>query len=81
MSKRKLDELEGVVVVGEVAFEGEDGGSEEEEDEDEGVAPNQVLPVANLPEDYNGTPQDGAQYLFTVRYVIFLPFSIDSKEN
>ncbi|KAJ7490380.1 hypothetical protein B0H11DRAFT_1859686 [Mycena galericulata] len=27
----------------------------------------QILPVANLPEDYEGTPEDGMQYLFTVR--------------
>ncbi|GJJ07117.1 hypothetical protein Clacol_001317 [Clathrus columnatus] len=26
-----------------------------------------VLPVANLPESYDGIPQDGMQYLFTVR--------------
>ena len=26
----------------------------------------QILPVANLPEDYNGEPEDGLQYLFTV---------------
>ncbi|KAG8815677.1 hypothetical protein FRC17_000627 [Serendipita sp. 399] len=31
-------------------------------------APNQVLPVANyLPMDFDGTPQDGLEYLFTVR--------------
>ncbi|KAF8195676.1 hypothetical protein K438DRAFT_1718903 [Mycena galopus ATCC 62051] len=27
----------------------------------------QILPVANLPEDFEGTPEDGMQYLFTVR--------------
>ncbi|KAJ8086830.1 hypothetical protein PM082_005655 [Marasmius tenuissimus] len=27
----------------------------------------QILPVANLPGDYNGIPQDGLEYLFTVR--------------
>jgi hypothetical protein len=27
----------------------------------------QILPVANLPEDFDGVPQDGLQYLFTVR--------------
>ncbi|KAJ7781041.1 hypothetical protein B0H16DRAFT_1496915 [Mycena metata] len=27
----------------------------------------QILPVANLPGDYSGTPEDGSQYLFTVR--------------
>ncbi|KAJ7904716.1 hypothetical protein B0H14DRAFT_3851096 [Mycena olivaceomarginata] len=28
---------------------------------------NQILPVANLPADYEGIPEDGMQYLFTVR--------------
>ncbi|KAG9104203.1 hypothetical protein FRC06_004628 [Ceratobasidium sp. 370] len=28
---------------------------------------NRVLPVANLPDDFNGEPEDGAQYLFLVR--------------
>lgn len=27
----------------------------------------QVLPVANLPSDFSGDVEDGAQYLFTVR--------------
>lgn len=27
----------------------------------------QILPVANLPADYEGIPEDGMQYLFTVR--------------
>jgi hypothetical protein len=27
----------------------------------------QILPVANLPEDFEGIPEDGMQYLFTVR--------------
>ncbi|KAG8782173.1 hypothetical protein FRC15_007405 [Serendipita sp. 397] len=30
-------------------------------------APNQVLPVANLPMNFDGVPQDGLEYLFTVR--------------
>lgn len=29
----------------------------------------QILPVANLPEDFNEEPMDGLQYLFMVRYV------------
>ena len=29
----------------------------------------QVLPVADLPSNFDGVPEDGAQYLFTVRYV------------
>ena len=27
----------------------------------------QILPVADLPEDFNEEPEDGMQYLFTVR--------------
>jgi len=27
----------------------------------------QILPVANLPETFAGDPEDGMQYLFTVR--------------
>ena len=27
----------------------------------------QVLPIAKLPDDFDGEPLDGAQYLFTVR--------------
>lgn len=30
---------------------------------------NRVLPVADLPNDFSGEPEDGAQYLFLVRYV------------
>ncbi|KAL4249112.1 hypothetical protein ABKN59_005782 [Abortiporus biennis] len=39
------------------------------EDNVEYVEPllSQVLPVANLPDDFNGEPLDGMQYLFTVR--------------
>lgn len=47
-----------------------------ESDEDEEVAappnavlPNQVLPIADLPSDFAGVPQNGMEYLFTVRYV------------
>ncbi|KAF9821296.1 hypothetical protein IEO21_00904 [Rhodonia placenta] len=36
-------------------------------DDDEPSAGKQVLPVANLPEDFDGVPMDGLQYLFTVR--------------
>ena len=39
----------------------------EDSDEDEPVMGKQVLPVANLPSDFNGEPADGLQYLFTVR--------------
>ncbi|KAH8106042.1 hypothetical protein BXZ70DRAFT_1004329 [Cristinia sonorae] len=40
---------------------------EHDSDEDEPALGKQVLPVANLPEDFNGEPMDGLQYLFTVR--------------
>ncbi|KAI0728676.1 hypothetical protein C8Q72DRAFT_875595 [Fomitopsis betulina] len=37
------------------------------DDDDEPSLGRQVLPVANLPASFNGTPEDGLQYLFTVR--------------
>ena len=40
---------------------------ESSDDENDHVIGKQVLPVANLPFDFDGTPEDGAQYLFTVR--------------
>jgi hypothetical protein len=30
----------------------------------------QILPVANLPVDFDSEPLDGMQYLFLVRYVL-----------
>ncbi|KAF9464362.1 hypothetical protein BDZ94DRAFT_1256268 [Collybia nuda] len=36
-------------------------------DDEEPSFGRQILPVANLPEDFNGIPCDGMQYLFTVR--------------
>ena len=37
-------------------------------DDEELVTPGkQILPVANLPDDFEGTPTDGLEYLFTVR--------------
>lgn len=39
----------------------------EDSDEDEPVMGKQVLPVANLPTDFDGEPLDGLQYLFKVR--------------
>jgi len=41
----------------------------EDSDDEEPSFGKQILPVANLPEDFNGEPADGLQYLFTVRYV------------
>ncbi len=42
----------------------------EDEDNEEQALGRQVLPIANLPDDFDGTPQDGMQYLFTVRWVL-----------
>ena len=46
------------------------GEYETSDDEGEHVMNKQVLPVANLPFDFDGVPEDGAQYLFTVRCVL-----------
>jgi len=35
-------------------------------------APNQVLPIANLAADFSGVPQDGMEYLFTVRWAYII---------
>ena len=39
----------------------------DDSDEEEPTLGKQVLPVANLPADYDGVPQDGLEYLFMVR--------------
>lgn len=39
-------------------------------DDEEPAMGKQVLPVANLPSDFDGDPTDGLQYLFMVRYVL-----------
>jgi hypothetical protein len=41
-----------------------------DDSEDESSYGKQILPVANLPDDFNEEPSDGMQYLFTVRYVL-----------
>ncbi|KAI0065972.1 hypothetical protein BV25DRAFT_1880026 [Artomyces pyxidatus] len=42
--------------------------TDDDTDEDEpGLGLRQILPVANLPADFEGEPMDGLQYLFTVR--------------
>lgn len=41
----------------------DDDGSDDEEPQ----PGKQILPVANLPESFEGEPEDGLQYLFTVR--------------
>ncbi|KAG7096757.1 hypothetical protein E1B28_004169 [Marasmius oreades] len=40
---------------------------EEDSDHEEPSFGKQILPVANLPGNYDGIPQDGMEYLFTVR--------------
>ncbi|KAI9001354.1 hypothetical protein BD414DRAFT_505092 [Trametes punicea] len=39
----------------------------DDSDDEEPMLGRQVLPVANLPDTFNGVPMDGMQYLFTVR--------------
>ena len=41
----------------------------EDSDDEEPSFGKQILPVANLPKDFNDEPADGMQYLFTVRCV------------
>jgi len=41
----------------------------EDSEEDEPSYGKQILPVANLPADFNDQPLDGMQYLFMVRCV------------
>ena len=38
-----------------------------DDDDDELSFGRQILPVANLPDDFDAPPADGMQYLFTVR--------------
>ncbi len=44
----------------------------DDSDDEEPSLGKQVLPVANLPGNFSGEPVDGLQYLFTVRYGVFL---------
>jgi hypothetical protein len=53
------------------------GGDGHDGDDDTTYGLRQILPVANLPIDFDGEPMDGMQYLFTVRYVL----SITLLEN
>lgn len=41
----------------------------------------QVLPIAHLPDDFNGEPMDGAQYLFTVRFEPPSPTSFNQADE
>jgi len=43
----------------------------DDSDEDTPAYGKQILPVANLPADFNDEPMDGMQYLFMVRYVVY----------
>lgn len=52
-------------------MEAEDRGRVPSDDEPV-VLGRQALPIARLPNDFNGDPMDGMQYLFTVRYVVCL---------
>lgn len=48
-----------------------------DDDDDEEFEPSQrqILPVANLPANFDGEPMDGLQYLWTVRCVeLFHPY-------
>ncbi|KIK67933.1 hypothetical protein GYMLUDRAFT_154768 [Collybiopsis luxurians FD-317 M1] len=47
-------------------------------DDDEPLFGKQILPVADLPDDFDGVPGDGLQYLFTVRSVAFLVCSLNT---
>lgn len=52
----------------------EHGGGGGDDDDDATYGLRQILPVANLPNDFDGEPTDGMQYLFTVRYVLSVIF-------
>lgn len=39
----------------------------DDSDDEEPMLGRQVLPVANLPDNFDGVPMDGLQYLFMVR--------------
>jgi Survival motor neuron (SMN) interacting protein 1 (SIP1) len=49
---------------------------EYESSDEEPLLGRQVLPVADLPDDFDGEPLDGAQYLFTVRYAASFTISL-----
>ena len=49
------------------AFKHKRNQMEDDGDDDEPLLGRQILPVANLPDDFNEEPMDGMQYLFTVR--------------
>jgi Survival motor neuron (SMN) interacting protein 1 (SIP1) len=51
------------------------GGGGDDDDDDASYGLRQILPVANLPSNFDGEPVDGMQYLFTVRYVLSITVS------
>jgi hypothetical protein len=44
----------------------------DDSDDEEPAYGRQILPVAKLPDSFEGEPTDGLQYLFTVRCVALL---------
>jgi hypothetical protein len=42
----------------------------QDSDDEEPSFGRQILPVANLPNDFDSEPMNGMEYLFTVRYVV-----------
>jgi Survival motor neuron (SMN) interacting protein 1 (SIP1) len=50
---------------------------DDDDDDDTSCGLRQILPVANLPADFDGEPVDGMQYLFTVRFVLSIYYCID----
>lgn len=57
------------------------GDDDDDDDDDDNTTYGlrQILPVASLPIDFDGEPTDGMQYLFTVRYVLSITLSRESK--
>jgi len=62
--KRKRDDLDDEELYAD--YEAPNGGFMDDEDEPHYFGQG-VLPVANLPDSFDGVPQDGMEYLFTVR--------------
>jgi hypothetical protein len=63
MAKRKRERVGG------------SGDHGDDDDDDPTCGLRQILPVANLPIDFDGEPMDGLQYLFTVRYILSYRFA------
>lgn len=54
-------------------------GNDYDDDEEQVSMGRQTLPVARLRDDFNGIPQDGMEYLFTVRYRHVYIFSFETR--